>query len=85
MHIHRAKKAVISRDSSNGWTTVKVCSKSDPVRLTDEHVATIAEKVNASKSQIREILHLINFKYGTSDQEITVFHDEGSEFGIAVE
>jgi hypothetical protein len=55
------------------------------VHLTDEHVMTIAEKVNASNSQIREILHLINYKYGTSDHEITVFHEDGSDFGIAVE
>jgi hypothetical protein len=85
MNIHRARKAVISRDSEKSWTDIKVCRKSDPVRLTDEHVMTIAEKVNASKSQVREILHLINFKYGTSDHEITVFHEDGSDFGITVE
>lgn len=85
MNIHRAGKAVIGRDSGKGWTDIKVCRKSDPVHLTDEHVMTIAEKVNASNSQIREILHLINYKYGTSDHEITVFHEDGSDFGIAVE
>jgi len=85
MNIHRARKAVISRDLEKGWTDIKVCRKSDPVHLTDEHLLAIAEKVNASKSQVSEILHLINFKYGTSDHEITVFHDKDSDFGIAVE
>ena len=85
MNIHRARTAVISRDSDKGWTDIKVQTKSDPVRLSDDHVLAIAEKVNASNTQVREILRLINFKYGTSDHEITVFHDEGSDFGIAVE
>ena len=85
MNIHRAKKAVISRDFDKGWTDIKVQTKSEPVHLSDDHVLAIAEKVNASKSQVREILHLINFKYGTSDHRITVFHEEDSDFGIAVE
>ena len=85
MNIHRAKKAVISRDSDKGWTDIKVQTKSEPVNLSDDHVLAIAEKVNATNSQVREILHLINFKYGTSDHEITVFHDKDSDFGIAVE
>ena len=85
MNIHRAKKAVISRDSDKGWTDIKVQTKSEPVNLSDDHVLAIAEKVNATNSQVREILHLINFKYGTSDHRITVFHDKDSDFGIAVE
>ena len=85
MNIHRGRKAVISRNSEGGWTDIKLSKKSDPVHLTDEHLLAIAEKVNVSESQVREVLHLINFKYGTSDHEITVFHDEGSAFGIAVE
>ena len=85
MNIHSARKAVISRDSDKGWTNIKVQTKSDPVHLSDDHVLAIAEKVNASKSQVREMLHLINFKYGTSDHEITVFHDKDSDCGIAVE
>ena len=85
MNIHRGRKAVISRNSEGGWTDIKLSKKSDIVNLTDEHLLAIAEKVNASKSQVNEILHLINFKYGTSEHEITVFHDEGSDFGIAVE
>ena len=85
MNIHRAKKAVISRDSDKGWTDIKVQTKSEPVNLSDDHVLAIAEKVNATNSQVREILHLINFKYGSSDHEMTVFHDKDSDFGIAVE
>jgi len=85
MNIHKARKAVISNDSEKGWTDIKVKKKSDIVNLTDEHVLTISEEVRVSESQVRGMLHLINFKYGTSDHEITVFHDEGSDFGIAVE
>ena len=85
MNIHKGRKAVISRNSEKGWTDIKLSKKSDVVHLTDEHLPAIAERVNVSESQVREVLHLINFKYGTSDHEITVFHDEGSDFGISVE
>ena len=85
MNIHKGRKAVISRNSEGGWTDIKLSKKSDIVHLTDEHVLTISEEVRVSESQVRGMLHLINFKYGTSDHEITVFHDEGSDFGIAVE
>lgn len=59
-----------------GWTDIKLCKKSDPVRLTDEHVRTIAEEVRVCETQVRGILHLINFKYGISDQNITVLHED---------